>query len=89
MKNGKEVPSAKTALAANVKRLRESMGLSQEKLAEQAGFHRTYVSQVERGLANITLDNLDRLADELRVAAFVLIRPSGKDKGARTVMPEQ
>lgn len=65
------------------------MGLSQEKLAEQAGFHRTYVSQVERGVANITLDNLDRLADELQVAAFVLIRPGGKDKGARPVTPEQ
>jgi transcriptional regulator with XRE-family HTH domain len=74
MTKRKDVPSAKAALAANVKRLREAMGLSQEKLAEQAGFHRTYVSQVERGLANITLDNLDRLADELHVAAFVLIR---------------
>jgi transcriptional regulator with XRE-family HTH domain len=43
------------------------MGLSQEKLAELAGFHRTYVSQVERRVANATVDNIQRLADVLSV----------------------
>lgn len=85
MTKRKEAPSAKDALAANVRRLREAMGLSQEKLAEKAGFHRTYVSQVERGLSNITLDNLDRLAVELNVPAFTLIR-HGEDKGPKTVV---
>lgn len=74
MANRREVLGAKAALAANVKRLREAMDLSQEKLAENAGFHRTYISQIERCLSNITLDNLERLAKELDVPAFVLIQ---------------
>jgi transcriptional regulator with XRE-family HTH domain len=51
-------------------RLREvrlKAGVSQEKLAELAGLHRTYVSSVERGLRNISLENIDRLAAALDV----------------------
>lgn len=58
---------AREALASNVKRLREERELSQERLAELAGFHRTYVSQVERCRINITIDNIERLADFLEV----------------------
>jgi transcriptional regulator with XRE-family HTH domain len=60
-------------VGANVRRLRTACNVSQETLAEQAGFHRTYVSQVERGLANLTIDNLERLARVLGVAASVLL----------------
>ena len=38
------------------------MSVSQEGVAEQAGIHRTYVSQVERGKRNVAVDNLERLA---------------------------
>lgn len=51
-------------------RLREvrlGAGVSQEKLADLAGLHRTYVSSVERGLRNISLENIDRLAAALGV----------------------
>ncbi len=47
--------------------IRERKGVSQEKLAELAGLHRTYVSSVERGKRNISLENIERLANALEV----------------------
>ena len=67
MKERAKAPDARTLLATNVQQLRTGMGLSQEKLAEMAGFHRTYVSQVERRVANTTADNIQRLAEVLSV----------------------
>jgi ribosome-binding protein aMBF1 (putative translation factor) len=54
--------SLRARFAENMKRERISLGLSQEKLAEMAGLHRTYVSQVERGVTSISLDNVEKLA---------------------------
>lgn len=61
-------------LGANVKRLRTSKGWSQEEFAFEAGVHRTYVSDIERGARNPTIDILDRLARPLGVSAAELIR---------------
>ena len=55
----------KQVLARNVRRLRISTGLSQEELAARAGLHRTYVSSVERGLRNVSLENIFALARAL------------------------
>ncbi len=52
------------------KRVREermSRGLSQEKLAELAGLHRTYIGMVERGEKNITLKNIEKISNALKV----------------------
>lgn len=67
MTKQEQVPDARTLLAMNVQQLRTKMGISQEKLADLAGFHRTYVSQVERRVANATTDNIQKLADTLQV----------------------
>jgi ribosome-binding protein aMBF1 (putative translation factor) len=47
--------------------VRQEKGVSQEKLADLAGLHRTYVSSVERGQRNISLLNIERLASALGV----------------------
>ena len=47
--------------------VRLKIGVSQEKLAELAGLHRTYVSSVERGQRNISLLNIEKLAEALDV----------------------
>jgi transcriptional regulator with XRE-family HTH domain len=48
--------------------------LSQEQLANLAGLHRTYVSSVERGERNVSLDNMERLAEALSVSLSQLVR---------------
>lgn len=50
-----------------LREVREEADVSQEKLAELAGLHRTYVSSVERGKNNISLVNIERLAAALGV----------------------
>lgn len=50
-------------------------GLSQEKTAELADFHRTYVSQLERCVTNISIDGLERLATALGVDIVDLLQP--------------
>ena len=62
-------------IALNIKRLRSEKSLSQEKLAELADFHRTYISQLERCVTNISVDGLERIAQALNVDILELFRP--------------
>lgn len=50
-----------------VRKERMAQGFSQEGLAERAGVHRTYVGMIERGEKNITLLNIIKIAEALRV----------------------
>ena len=71
--------SLRLLFAANLRRLRTNRGLSQEKLAELAGVHRTYVGSVERGEKNISIDNIARFAEALGVSATELVsQPRGR-----------
>jgi transcriptional regulator with XRE-family HTH domain len=51
-----------------IRSLRQNRGLSQERLAELAGVHRTYLSSLERGERNVSLDNIYAIADALGVS---------------------
>ena len=53
------------AFGRAVRRLRTARGVSQERLAEEVGIHRTYIGDVERGLRNVGLLNIDRIAQAL------------------------
>lgn len=56
-------------VGANIRRLRQEAGWSQEELGDRAGIDRTYVSGVERGVRNPTLTVLERFAVALGVDA--------------------
>ena len=68
--------SARAILARNLVLLRRKRGWSQEELAFQSGLHRTFVGHVERQIRNISLDNIERLANTLDVPVHVLLTPS-------------
>jgi transcriptional regulator with XRE-family HTH domain len=48
-----------------VRQRRRELDLSQEQLAEQAGLHRTYISNLERGELNPSLETIEKLANAL------------------------
>jgi len=60
-------------LALNLKRLRSAREWSQDRLAFEAGIHRTYISDLERAARNPSLLLLERLAAPLDVPASALI----------------
>lgn len=71
MASGKN--SARRAFAANVRRTRSARGLTQERLAELAGLHRTYIGSIERAERNVSIDNMARVARALNVPLVALI----------------
>lgn len=62
-----DVGRHREAFGARVRDLRLSAGLSQEELANAAGIHRTYLSSLERGQRNVSLDNIIALARALKI----------------------
>jgi transcriptional regulator with XRE-family HTH domain len=62
------------SLGKKVRLLRCARDLSQEKLAEHADLDRTYISGIERGKRNVSILNLYKIANALRVTASELLR---------------
>ncbi|MBK8724459.1 MAG: helix-turn-helix transcriptional regulator [Holophagaceae bacterium] len=74
--------SARFTFAANMKRFRKALGLSQERLADVCGLHRTYIGSVERGERNISIDNMEVIAVALKESVIRLLEPDeGSSKG--------
>lgn len=60
-------------IGAKVRELRKAQGLSQEELAARAGLDRTYISQIERGVKNVTVASLDKVAQALGATLVELV----------------
>lgn len=58
----------------NLRNYRKAKGISQEKFAELAGLHRTYISDLERFQRSIALDNIQKIADALGIPAYKLLK---------------
>ena len=63
------------AVGSAIRSLRRERGLSQEALADLANIDRSYMSSVERGLRNISVLNIARIAQALNVPLRDLIAP--------------
>jgi len=59
--------SINVRFGASLRKIRTGKGMSQERLADLAGLHRTYVSSVERGERNVTLQTVEKLTKALGV----------------------
>jgi len=64
--------SLRKKFGLRVATLRRSAGLSQETFADRCGFARSYMSRIERGRANPSLDAIETLAGGLKVSIKVL-----------------
>lgn len=70
----RSTPKARETFARNLKRVRNELGLSQERVAELTGLHRTYVSSVERRERNVSIDNMELIAEALDVPLHELLK---------------
>ncbi|MEZ4846623.1 MAG: helix-turn-helix transcriptional regulator [Bdellovibrionota bacterium] len=61
-------------LGRSIKKQREKLGYSQERLAEICGFDRTYISMLERGKRNLSFLNLYRLTVGLKTSISKLCK---------------
>lgn len=68
-----EAKKLKLQLGENIKFYREKLGISQEKLSFDAGLHRNYVSDAERGQRNVSLIALAAIAKGLQISISQLV----------------
>jgi len=64
-------------LGQRIRNYRTSKGLSQEKLAELAGCHPTYIGQIERGEKNATIESIEKIAAALNISLSNLFEKLG------------
>src|SRR5688500_16478820 len=74
---------------AAVKQWRERLRVSQEELATRAGMQRSYIADVERGARNISLRNVEKLAEALRISVGALFSACGDNAGAEPLTTDQ
>ena len=64
----------------NVRKYRHILNISQEELAHRAELHRTYIGMIERAEKNITLVNIEKIANALEVIIDDLLKQSDGKK---------
>ncbi|RZI40618.1 XRE family transcriptional regulator [Herbaspirillum sp. HC18] len=67
--------SARERFARNLRQWRLARGLSQEELSARAELSQTFLSQIENGSRNVSLDKIEKLAEVLRIDVTDLLAP--------------
>ncbi len=76
-------------LGQRLRNYRTEQGLSQEKLAELAGCHPTYIGQLERGEKNATIESIEKVASALGVSLSRLFEKLGGQEDHASDIPLQ
>jgi CheY-like chemotaxis protein len=76
----------KTLLGMAIRTQRTALGISQEELAYRAGLHRTYVSDLERGARNPSIESIEKLAGALQVSVSKLFASTGNGTSSRQMV---
>lgn len=74
MAEDRQVGRMRRVVAVNVRRLRKARGFSQESFADACGLHRTYIGSIERAERNVSIDNIERMADALGLDGWELLK---------------
>lgn len=73
----KDELSIKQRFGLAIKQRRGELGISQEELAFRSGLHRTYISDIERGIRNPSLENIEKLVKALEISISILFANYG------------
>nr|WP_154359639.1 helix-turn-helix transcriptional regulator [Duganella aquatilis] len=68
------VETLRKRFGERVRQLRRDAGVSQEDFADKCGFARSYMSRIERGTSNLSLDGIERLAASFGITVEDLFR---------------
>ncbi|OAB33125.1 transcriptional regulator [Paenibacillus macquariensis subsp. defensor] len=74
-------------VGARIRDIRKSRGLSQEALAEMAGFNQSYIGFIERAERNISMLNLEKIAEALNVGVYELFTYLKEQEGLTEESP--
>ena len=69
-----QIPSERLSIAEQIKNTRIQLGYTQKDFAEKLGVIQQYVSRLESGKENISIDNLKRIADVLKRRLVIQLR---------------
>lgn len=67
-------------LKTNIKYYRIKANLTQEDLAENANVTAKYISDLERGIFNVSLEKLEQIAEALKIEAYLLLKDDYKNE---------
>ncbi len=71
--------NVKKQFGNKLKKIRKSKSITQEKLSEMSNMDRSYISDVERGVKNISLEKINKLATALEVPLSELFKFNEED----------
>jgi CheY-like chemotaxis protein len=76
------VGELKRLFGTAIRNKRSELRISQEELADRSGLHRTYISDVERGARNLSLESIEKLAAALKLSVSGLFQVAGNGRSS-------